>query len=154
MDCIGGFLCPDAYNLAKPVGIIENKKMILDAHGLLKPDQMEVNGIDCRLLSVFCTSLSDEYEGFIVVYDYEKFCADPELMEAIIWHEIGHLINPVNLDSVDIDAEIACDKMAYDNAGVNGIVTLLNKTIELGKQLGNTLLIEISNKRLSAILNL
>ncbi|PLT28208.1 hypothetical protein [Peribacillus deserti] len=151
MNCFGGILDPSTYNLEKPIGILEDKKTILTAHGVSSADQLTLLGIDCRLLSVFCTSKSEDYGGFIVVFDYLHFCSDKELMDAIIWHEIGHLHNPVTLNTFNIDAEIACDRIAFENSGPAGILLLLHKTKEMGKTLGNQLLVELTNQRLDAL---
>ncbi|MBM7691308.1 hypothetical protein JOC77_000713 [Peribacillus deserti] len=151
MNCFGGILDPSTYNLEKPIGILEDKNTILKAHGVHSADQLKMLGIDCRLLSVFCTSKSEEFGGFIVVFDYMRFCSDKELMEAIIWHEIGHLANPVTLNTFNIEAEIACDRMAFENSGPSGIIKLLVKTKEMGKNLGNQLLVELTNQRLYAL---
>ncbi|WP_409298970.1 hypothetical protein V1498_10920 [Peribacillus sp. SCS-26] len=151
MADIRGVLDPDVYGVAKTIGIMEDKQFILESHGLADESQMILLGIDSRLLSVFCTSLSDDYSGFIVVYDYNYFCMDGELMEAIIWHEIGHLSHPVLVDTINIEAEIACDRMALENSGLSGILSLLQKTKEMGTHLGNRLLVELTDQRLNAI---
>lgn len=149
MDCIGMVWKPDHQIIHKPIGILENKIVLSHVHGSGFIDLMLSLGIDNRLLTVFYLSAVPEYSGFIVVYDFETFYSDKDMMEAIIWHEIGHLANPTDVITINQEAEQACDRLAYEKAGYQAIRNVLLETLKMGNMLQNPIIIGSLENRIA-----
>ncbi|WP_257985163.1 hypothetical protein [Bacillus sp. T33-2] len=135
------------YSLPGKVAILESKETVLNAFGLKSEQWLNVWDIDSRLLTVFYRSLDPVYQWFIVVYDYQTFCLDIEMKEAIIWHEIGHIAHPVHVGDANLDSEIRCDDLAIERGYKDGLKRVLDLTLKMAKTLNNELLANITSER-------
>ncbi|WP_353050283.1 hypothetical protein [Bacillus sp. ISL-47] len=138
---------PPRYGLSGKAAIIEDKQTVLKNFGLRDGNWLRLWNIDSRLLTMFYQSLDSRYDWFIVVYDYEKFCIDREVKEAIIWHEVGHITYPVGRNCISLENEINCDHMAVKSGQKEGLKKVLDLTLDMARSLNNELLIKLTNER-------
>ncbi len=136
------------YGLTGKVVILEGKETILQVYGLKSGHYLELAGIDTRLLTMFYKSMIPGIDWFIVVYDYKNFCSDPEMKEAIIWHELGHIDHPVEKDQHNVECEIRCDELAIKRGYKEGMKRVLDLTQKMANALNNKLLADMTNERL------
>ncbi|WP_409305054.1 hypothetical protein [Peribacillus sp. SCS-155] len=148
MNCLCEVLSQEKYQMSQRVAIIEDKKTVLKFSGLIQKDWLTVWDIDSRLLTLCFDSLSDEYDKLIVVYDYEAFCADPEIKEAILYHELGHLTYPVLQGETNMEAELQCDQHAIVNGYKAGLEKVLQLMLSMARSLNNKLLLDMTTSRL------
>ncbi|PLS17375.1 hypothetical protein CVD28_12485 [Bacillus sp. M6-12] len=151
MLCICEELDQAKYGLAGKVAIVEDKKAILKHTGLRSEDWLYFWDIDCRLLTGCFHSAHAEYEKIIVVYDYEVFCSEPDIREAILFHELGHLAYPVASGEQNLEAELNCDLHAVNNGYKNGLAIVLELLLKMSESLRNTLLADMTKKRLEML---
>ncbi|WP_059170377.1 hypothetical protein [Bacillus sp. FJAT-27445] len=151
MICFCEVLDKDKYGLSGKVVILEGQDTILQAYGLKSGRILELAGIDTRLLTMFYKSMMPGIDWFIVVYDYKQFCADPEVKEAIIWHELGHIDHPVERDQLSVESEIRCDELAIMRGYKEGMRRVLDMTQKMARTLNNKLLDEMTSQRLMRI---
>ncbi|WP_249745277.1 hypothetical protein [Mesobacillus boroniphilus] len=147
MRCIGELLDQEKYGVNGRIAIIENKEAVLTVFGFKNGKWLNLWDIDSRILSLFYKSYDAEFDWFIVVYDYATFCADKDIKEAIIWHEIGHIVYPVLEQQLNIESEIQCDGLAIKNGHQEGIRKILNLTMKMAKTLNNETLTYITFER-------
>lgn len=129
------------------IAILEDKHTVLKNFGLNDGSWLNLWNIDCRLLTMFNQSLDAHYDWFIVVYDYEKFCSDREIKEAIIWHEIGHITYPAGKNIICTDTEVQCDRVAIDYGQKEGIKKILDLTLKMARSLNNEVLLNRTKER-------
>lgn len=147
MKCIGELLDQEKYRVSGKIAIIENKEAILNIFGLKNEKWLDLWDIDPRVLTLFYKSYEAEFDWFIVVYDYPAFCADKDIKEAIIWHELGHIEYPVLEQQLSIESEIQCDGLAIKNGHREGIKKILNLTMKMAKTLNHEILTHITRER-------
>ncbi|WP_079509179.1 hypothetical protein [Mesobacillus jeotgali] len=147
MKCIGELLNQEKYRAYGRIAIIENKEAILKVFGFRSQKWLDVWDIDSRILTLFYKSYETEFDWFIVVYDYPSFCADHDIKEAIIWHELGHIEYPVYEQKVNVDSEIQCDSLAIINGHKEGIRKILNLTLKMAKTLNHEILTQMTLER-------
>lgn len=147
MICVCEELYPPRYGLSGKAAIVEAKQTVLKNFGLRDEHWLRLWNIDCRLLTMFYQSLDPRYDWFIVVYDYEKFCIDREVKEAIIWHEVGHITYPVGRNSISVENEIKCDHIAVNSGQKEGLKKVLDLTLNMARSLNNELLMKMTNER-------
>lgn len=147
MKCIGELLNQEKYCIKGRIAIIENKEAILKIFGLKNEKWLELWDIDSRVLTLFYKSYEADFDWFIVVYDYPAFCADKDIKEAIIWHELGHIEYPVHEQQLSIESEIQCDGLAVKNGHLEGIQKILNLTMKMAKTLNHEILTHITSER-------
>ncbi|OCA81580.1 hypothetical protein A8F94_22175 [Bacillus sp. FJAT-27225] len=148
MICFCEELDKKKYGLNDKVVILEGKETILKIYGLKSGQHLELIGIDTRLLTMFYRSLIPGVDWFIVVYDYKQFCSDPDIKEAIIWHELGHIDHPVEKDQHNVESEIRCDELAIKRGYKEGMKKVLDLTQSMARTLNNQLLADMTNERL------
>ncbi|WP_409276056.1 hypothetical protein V1499_10685 [Neobacillus sp. SCS-31] len=151
MICFCEELDYEEYGLGGKVVILESKETILQAYGLKSDRYLELAGIDTRLLTMFYKSMMPGIDWFIVVYDYKQFCSDPEVKEAIIWHELGHIENPVEKGQLSVESEIRCDELAIMRGYKEGMKRVLDMTKKMARALNNQLLDDMTSERLMRI---
>ncbi|RDU38843.1 hypothetical protein DRW41_04605 [Neobacillus piezotolerans] len=151
MICFCEELDDEIYGLGGKVVILEGRDTILQAYGLKSGRYLELAGIDTRLLTMFYKSMMPGIDWFIVVYDYNQFCADQEVKEAIIWHELGHIENPVEKDQLSVECEIRCDELAIMRGYKEGMRRVLDMTQKMARALNNKLLDDMTSERLMRI---
>lgn len=147
MICIGELLDPDKYGVNGRIAIIENKEAVLKVFGFKSGKWLDLWDIDSRILTLFYKSYEEEFDWFIVVYDYQVFCDDSDIKEAIIWHEIGHIEYPVPEHQMSIESEIQCDRLAIQNGHMAGVSKILNLTMKMASLLNHEILTHITLQR-------
>lgn len=147
MKCIGELLEQEKYCIQGRIAIIENKEAILKVFGFRDGKWLDIWDIDSRILTLFYQSYDADYDWFIVVYDYPAFCADMEIKDAIIWHELGHIEHPVHQSQVSLDSEVQCDGLAIKNGHQEGIRKILNLTMKMAKTLNHEILTHVTFER-------
>jgi hypothetical protein len=147
LKCIGELLETEKYRINGRIAIIENKEAVMKVFGLKHHQWLKVWNIDCRILTLFYKSYEAEYDWFILVYDYPAFCADQEIKEAIIWHELGHIDYPVYEQQLSVDSEIQCDWLAIKNGHREGLQKVLELTLKMARSLNHEILTEITTER-------
>ncbi|RSD25427.1 hypothetical protein [Mesobacillus subterraneus] len=147
MKCIGELLDQEKYRVKGRIAIIENKETVMKVFGLTNAKWLNVWNIDSRILTLFYKSFESEYDWYIVVYDYPAFCADPEIKEAIIWHELGHIQYPVFEQQLNLDSEIKCDGLAIMNGHKEGMRKVLDLTLSMARTLNHEILTHITTER-------
>ncbi|RFU69464.1 hypothetical protein D0469_09610 [Peribacillus saganii] len=151
MMCICEELDQKKYKLTGKIVIVEDKKTILKHTGLMSEDWMSFWEIDSRLLTGCFHSLNPDFDRIIVVYDYEAFCSDPDVREAILFHELGHITYPVGQGENNIEAEISCDQHAINNGFKCGLEKVLDLLLEMSQSLKNAVLADMTKHRLKMI---
>lgn len=149
--CLCEVLDERKYQLSGKVAIFEDKKTVLRAFGLTNEKWLQLWNIDSRVLTLCFDSLDQEYEKFIVVFDYETFCSDKDVKEAILFHELGHIHHPVLKGEISVEAEIECDQNAIKNGYRTGILKVLRLMLDMAKSLNHKLLIDMTMQRLQHI---
>jgi hypothetical protein len=147
LKCIGELLDSEKYYVNGRIAIIENKEAVMKVFGLKQEQWLKVWNIDSRILTLFYKSYEAEFDWFIVVYDYPAFCADQEVKEAIIWHELGHIEYPVFEQELNIDSEIQCDGLAIKNGHKEGMRKVLELTLKMASSLNHEILTQITTER-------
>ena len=147
MKCIGELLDQEKYRVNGKIAIIENKEAVLKVFGFRNGKWLDLWDIDSRILTLFYKSYEAEFDWFIVVYDYPTFCADKDIKEAIIWHELGHIEYPVLEQEMSIESEIQCDGLAIKNGYQEGIRKILNLTMKMAKTLNHEVLTHVTFER-------
>jgi hypothetical protein len=147
LKCIGELLEQEKYTVNGRIAIIENKEAILKVFGLSNGKWLDLWDIDSRILTLFYKSYEAEFDWFIVVYDYQAFCTDKDIKEAIIWHELGHIEFPVVEQQLSIESEIQCDGLAIKHGHQEGIRKILNLTMKMAKTLNHEILTQITFER-------
>ena len=147
MKCIGELLDSEKYRVNGRIAIIENKEAVMKVFGLKREKWLKVWNIDSRILTLFYKSYEAEYDWFIVVYDYPIFCAEKEIKEAIIWHELGHIDYPVYEQQISLDSEILCDGLAIKNGHKEGMRKVLELTLKMARSLNHDTLTQITTER-------
>ncbi|WP_226641889.1 hypothetical protein [Mesobacillus subterraneus] len=147
MICIGELLDPAKYHVNGKIAIIENKEAVLKVFGFKSGKWLDLWDIDSRILTLFYKSYEEEFDWFIVVYDYQAFCDDSDIKEAIIWHEIGHIEYPVPEHQMSIESEIQCDRLAIQNGHRAGVSKILNLTMKMASSLNHEILTHITLQR-------
>ncbi|WP_264738094.1 hypothetical protein [Cytobacillus firmus] len=147
MICLCEELSLSRYGLYGKIAILEDKHTILKNFGLNDGNWLSFWNIDCRLLTMLYQSLDAKYDWLIVVYDYEKFCSDIEIKEAIIWHEIGHITYPAGKNIICTDTEVQCDRIAIDYGQEEGIKKILDLTLKMAHSLNNEVLLNMTKER-------
>lgn len=147
MKCIGEILDADKYRVNGRIAIIENKEAVLKVFGFKSGKWLDLWDIDSRILTLFYKSFEAEFDWFIVVYDYQAFCDDSDIKEAIIWHEIGHIKYPVPEHQMSIESEIQCDRLAIQNGHMAGVSKILNLTMKMASSLNHEILTHITLQR-------
>jgi hypothetical protein len=147
LKCIGELLDSDKYGVIGKIAIVENKNAVMKVFGLKHEKWLNVWNIDSRILTLFYKSYEDEYDWYIVVYDYYAFCEDPEIREAIIWHELGHIEYPVYENQLSLDSEIQCDGLASKKGHKEGMRLVLELTLKMARSLNHDLLTRITTER-------
>lgn len=150
MHCLCEVLDCKKYSIDKPVAILEDRSTIQKLFGL-NDKWLNMFNIDNRLMTVCYDSLDGNYLRFIVVYDYEYFCSDPEVKEAIIYHELGHIKHPVAEKEINHLAEIYCDQNAILHGYLTGVKKVLSMLSKMAHSLNNPLLIEAAETRTNAL---
>ncbi|TCN26077.1 hypothetical protein [Mesobacillus foraminis] len=150
LHCLCEVLDCKKYSIDKPVAILEDKQIIQKLFGL-NDKWLNMFNIDSRLMTVCYESLDGDFLRFIVVYDYEYFCSDNEVKEAIIYHELGHITHPVAEKEINHQAEIFCDQNAIFHGYVSGIRKVLFLLSKMAHSLNNPLLIEAAETRTKAL---
>lgn len=133
------------------IAIVEDKPAIMNTFGLSHEKWLNVWNIDNRLLTLCYDSLDDEYDRFIVVYDYHTFCEETDVKQAIIWHEVGHAEFPVPAGDIDLAAERKCDELAHKKGYRSGLEKFLGLTYEMAKTLNNQMLLMMTTERIKAL---
>ena len=147
MKCIGELLEQKKYGIQGRIAIIENKEAVLKVFGLSHGKWLDLWEIDSRILTLFFKSYEADFDWFIVVYDYPAFCADNDMKEAIIWHELGHIEFPVFEKQLSIHSEIQCDSLAIKNGHKEGIRKILELTLKTARTLNHEILTDITTER-------
>jgi hypothetical protein len=147
LKCIGELLNQEKYGFMGNIAILENKEAIMKVFGLKNEKWLNVWNIDSRILTLFYKSYEAEYDWFIVVYDYSAFCSEPEVKEAIIWHELGHIHYPVYENQLNVESEIECDRLASKKGHKEGMRKVLDLTMCMAQSLNHDLLTEITTER-------
>lgn len=147
MKCIGEMLNPDKYGFLGTIAVLENKEAIMKVFGLKNEKWLNVWNIDSRILTLFYKSYEAEIDWFIVVYDYPAFCSEPEVKEAIIWHELGHIDYPVYENQMNVESEIQCDRLASKKGHREGMRKVLDMTLRMALSLNHDLLKKITTER-------
>jgi hypothetical protein len=147
LKCIGEILDPENYCVDGRIAIIENKEAVLNVFGFKSGKWLELWDIDSRILTLFYKSYEEEFDWFIVVYDYQAFCSDSDIKEAIIWHELGHIEYPVPAQQMSIESEIECDRLAIKNGHLVGVNKILNLTMKMASSLNHEILTHITLQR-------
>lgn len=147
MKCIGELLDSKKYGVSGKIAVVENKDAVMNVFGLKNDHWLKVWNIDSRILTLFYKAFEEEYDWFVVVYSYEDFCADPEIKEAIIWHEIGHIEFPVYENQLSIDNEINCDQLAITQGHKEGMRKVLELTLKMAHSLNHELLKKMTTER-------
>ena len=147
MKCIGELLEQQKYGIQGRIAIIENKEAVLKVFGLSNGKWLDLWDIDSRILTLFFKSYEADYDWFIVVYDYPAFCADNDMKEAIIWHELGHIEFPVFEKQLSIQSEIQCDSLAIKNGHKEGMRKVLELTLKMARTLNHEILTDITSER-------
>jgi hypothetical protein len=153
LHCLCEVLDPEKYALEKPVAILEDKESLLTLFGVPNDFWLCMFQFDSRLLTVCFESLDNEYLRFIVVYDYQFFCSDPQIREAIIYHELGHIQHPVKEKEMNIQAEIYCDQHAVSHGYLSGVKKVLKLFSKMAYSINNSMLIEAAEARTQALNN-
>jgi hypothetical protein len=143
----------EKYGLDKPVAILEDKHSLLKLFGIQSDFWLNMFQFDSRLLTVCFESLDSQYLRLIVVYDYQFFCSDHQIREAIIYHELGHIEHPVKEKEMNIQAEIYCDQHAVSHGYLSGVKKVLKLFSNMAYSINNTLLIEAAEARTKALNN-
>lgn len=151
MKCIGELLGQKKYGINGRVAIVENKEAVMKVFGLSHGSWLDLWEIDSRILTLFFKSYEPDYDWFIVVYDYPAFCADNEIKEAIIWHELGHIQFPVFEKQLCITSEIQCDRLAIRKGHKEGIQKILELTLKMARNLNHEILTDITTQRQSML---
>lgn len=147
MKFIGELLDQKEYGIQGRVAIIENKEAVLKVFGMRNGKWLDLWDIDSRILTLFFKSYEADYDWFIVVYDYPAFCADNDMKEAIIWHELGHIEFPVFEKQLSIQSEIHCDSLAIKNGHKEGLRKVLELTLKMARTLNHEILTDITSER-------
>jgi hypothetical protein len=147
LKCIGELLDTAKYGVPGKIAIVENKDAVLKVFGLKNEKWLSVWNIDSRILTLFYKAFDDEYDWYIVVYDYADFCEDPEIKEAIIWHELGHIEFPVYENQLSVDNEIKCDGLAIKKGHKEGLKKVLELTLKMAHSLNHDLLKKMTTER-------
>jgi hypothetical protein len=147
LKCIGEVLDSKKYGISGRIAIIENRFAVMKVFGLRDDDWLKVWNIDSRILTLFYKADESEFDWYIVVYDYEAFCADLEIKEAIIWHEIGHIEYPVYENQLSVASEIECDGLAVKKGYKEGIRKVLELTLLMAHSLNHELLKKMTTER-------
>lgn len=147
MICFCEELDESKYGQSGKIAVLENKTAVLKAFGLKSERWITLLEIDSRLLTLFYQSLDPAFDWFVVVYDYQAFCSDPEIKEAILWHELGHIQHPVHEHQHNLESEIQCDHLAVVNGYKNGIGKVLELTLKMANRLNNDLLAKMTSER-------
>ncbi|WNF21059.1 hypothetical protein [Mesobacillus jeotgali] len=147
MKCIGELLDQEKYRVYGRIAIIENKEAVLRVFGFKSEKWLDIWDIDSRVLTLFYKSYEDDFDWFIVVYDYMAFCSDKDIKEAIIWHELGHIEYPVPEQQMSIESEIQCDRLAIKNGHMVGVSKILNLTMKMASSLNHEILTHITLQR-------
>lgn len=147
MKCIGELLDSKKYGVSGKIAVVENKAAVMKVFGLKNDHWLKVWNIDSRILTLFYKAFEEEYDWYVVVYNYEDFCADPEIKEAIIWHEIGHIEFPVYENQMSIDNEINCDQLASRKGHKEGMRKVLELTLKMAHSLNHELLKKMTTER-------
>jgi hypothetical protein len=147
LKCMCELLDQEKYRVNGKIAIVENKEAVLKVFGLRNGKWLDLWDIDSRILTLFYKSYEAEFDWFIVVYDYPTFCADKDIKEAIIWHELGHIEYPVLEQHLSIESEIQCDGLAIKNGHKEGIRKILNLTMKMAKTLNHEILTQVTFER-------
>lgn len=147
MKCIGELLDQEKYGVDGKIAVVENKEAVMKVFGLKNEKWLNVWNIDSRILTLFYKSFEAPYDWYIVVYDYQAFCADQDIKEAIIWHEIGHIQYPVYENQLNLESEIECDGLAIRKGHKEGIRKVLELTLKMAHSLNHDLLTKLTTER-------
>lgn len=141
----------EKYGITQRVAVFESKENILKSHGI-NETIISLYKIDTRILSLMGkTRNSDKYDYFIVVYDFENFMSDIDFAEAIIYHELGHINNPADIDNFNVEIEAKCDKLAIEAGYKEGLERVLQSTLHLMQCANNQQLIDKTIERIEIL---
>lgn len=117
------------------VEIIEDPELLLNTANISLEKVDELN-LDTRILTGMYGVVAGKQQSYqIVVYNYKEFSSDKELMDAIVYHELGHILYPVGNED-EIEQELKCDRYSAENNSVESAYRMLCMAYQEVKKLG------------------
>lgn len=141
------------------VAIIEQPQD-LASHHQLSIEDIEKHHIDTRILTVMMTVYDNEQiaeltgyylDYMIIVYDYKSFNSNQYVRQALVSHELGHIMYPTGhlTDQDEVtEQEFKCDEYAVQQCGKESVLLMLNIMRAEGIRLGIHHLVPELEKRI------